>query len=569
MAFSITCPKCSAKLKTAAAIPVGRSVQCPKCKTSFPVTNENMEEVSDGKPAATAPVGKPVAAAAKAAPAAAAAVTKKASSAFDNLNADGRGSSTRKRDDDDDDRPRRGDPEENGSPKGRKREDDDDDRPRSRKRDDDDDRPSKRGRDDDDDDRPRSRKRDDDDDDRPSKRKRDDDDDRPRSKKRGGDDDNRDRKRSRDDDDDDKPRSRNRDDDDDRPSKRRRDDDDDDDRPSKKKKKKKKKSGGGMMLWVILGSVGLLAGVGILLWFLFGGGGYDKEMLALMPSDVTRIEGDEVEKIADIAKFKKLIEREFNNEGKYGFLKKAGVTIDDIKRTMEGRTEKGENIIVVRLKKDADQGKFTQGGTEAKAGEKKYWKVKQNDSADAFVAFPSDDLVLVVSKEETIKSILNKEEGKIVISETLKELVGKVAGGTHWDAHENKRSGGMGGFEPQGPDAEFIKASMNSKGGATRIDLSSSSFDVVHYQLYASSDDAKKVYDLGVKKREEAKKNIDQMFNEGMAKSSLTEAQKEAIRKSFRNADYSQSGSYIESSNSLDLGPFEDLEKIPFLGLGF
>ncbi len=49
MPFSITCPSCSAKLKSAAAIPLGRKVPCPKCKQSFVVSEDNMVEVAESK----------------------------------------------------------------------------------------------------------------------------------------------------------------------------------------------------------------------------------------------------------------------------------------------------------------------------------------------------------------------------------------------------------------------------------------------------------------------------------------------------------------------------------------
>src|SRR5258708_10719417 len=146
MAFSITCDHCSAKLKTATAIPVGRSVTCPKCKKNFAVSDANMEEVADAKTAMTARENKPAATSAKPAQ-----------------------MPTRRAVDDDDDRPR-----------SRNR-DDDDDRPSKKLRDDgEDDRLSKKRRDDDDEDnRPRRKSGDDDDDDKPRSRKRDDDDDRP------------------------------------------------------------------------------------------------------------------------------------------------------------------------------------------------------------------------------------------------------------------------------------------------------------------------------------------------------------------------------------------------------
>ncbi len=55
MPFSITCPLCWATLKTKAAIPSGRSVECPKCKKRFDVTPENMFEAGPVKLTASDP----------------------------------------------------------------------------------------------------------------------------------------------------------------------------------------------------------------------------------------------------------------------------------------------------------------------------------------------------------------------------------------------------------------------------------------------------------------------------------------------------------------------------------
>jgi hypothetical protein len=546
MAFSITCPKCSAKLKTAAAIPLGRSVQCPKCKTSFAVSKDNMEEVADGKPLAASTSGKP----APAKPAPVATATKPAPARSS-------------RDEDDDERPSRRGLETNGPAKSRKRDDDDEDeRPRSRKRndDDEDEKPRSRKRDDDDEDeKPRSRKRDDDD--RPRSRKRDDDDEdeKPRSRKRDDDDDdNRERKRSRSDDD--KPLSRLRsrnsddDDDDDRPSKRGRslDEDDDDDRPAKKKKKKKKKQKGSkMMLWVILGSVGLLAGIGILLYFIFAGGGYDKEMLALMPSDSISLEGVEVAAFVEHSKFKSMAEKRFSSSGDFALLKKAGLSVGDVKRQMEANTKSGAHINVMRLTKNAEQGKITQGGSELKAGDKKYWKVKQSDFMEVFVAFPADDLVLIVSKEDTMKEILNKESGKITISERMKELAKKVGGSSRWSCHASDGGGGDG------------ESGRKTVGMASSTNIGSGSVETTLYQMYSSPDEAQKAYDEAEKKRQEELKRVDEKADFG--KSKLTSAQIEALKKMMKGASLSKSGSYVEVSFSLDLGPFDNLEELGIL----
>jgi hypothetical protein len=447
---------------------------------------------------------------------------------------------------------------------------DDDDGPRSRQRDDDDDRPKRRGRDDEEDEAPRSRKRDDDD--RPKRRGRDDkEDEAPRSRKRddddspkrrGRDDDDRPNRRGRDEDDD-APRSRrDRDEDDDRPRRRGRDDDDDDDRGSRRGRKNKRKGGKGKMIAFIAAGVLLLGGLGFLAYYLFFGGGYDEEMVAFMPSDTTSLNFENIDKQAGIAKFKKIMEKEFNGSPKFALLKSAGLSIDDIKRTLEGNTEKGVNITVVRTKKSVDQGKVTSGADKKDAGGKSYWKVKKGNFGDTFVAFPKDDIMLMVSDEEVMKSTLNKESGKVVINETLQELAKKVGKGDIWHANYNKNSGG-GGMQFQGPDADLMKAMASSKGSAMRIDISSGSVDITNYTLYESSEAASKVAEQQKKKFEEEKSKIEEAFKK--LPGNLSEAQKNAIKKAFLSTSISSSGSYVERSGSLDLDAFgDDLENAPF-----
>jgi hypothetical protein len=518
MAFSITCPKCTAKLKTAAAIPIGRSVQCPKCKTSFAVSDENMEEVSDGKPmAAPAPAkpSRPAAAAAAAKPAAAPARSSR-------------------NDDENDDRASRRLAELNGTPKSRKR-DDDDDRPRSRKRDEDeDDKPRSRKRDEDDDDRPRSRKRDEDDDD----------DDRPRSRKRDADDDdNRDRKRKRDDDD--KPRSRLRgrndddDDDDDRPSKRGRDDDDDDDRPSRKKKKKKKqKKGSKMMLWVILGSVGLIGVIALVLFLIFSGGNYDKEMIAYLPEDTRSIRGEEyaahLSNVTDKARTK--LKESFDKRSDFKPLRDGGIAAEDVKRIIHGDGKEGD-VTVVRLSKSIDIGKATSGASEANENGKKYFKMKEG----FFLHFPSEKLVVQTHQEETLKKILKREEGKVVISEDLQSFAKKCAHGDNWHAtiYEKERE----------EKEEGITVKIKGEGGYSST--SGIEHDHTMIMLCSSEEEAKKAAEEGEKKLEEVKKNIDKRIEE-MSKfmTGLTDEDKKDIRDSIMSTSISRSGKYVEISTS-------------------
>src|SRR5262249_4464806 len=151
------------KLKTNNPLPNGRSVQCPKCKESFPVSPDNMVEVSDSKFGEGG--GKPAPAAAKAPPARKPAAED--ANPFGGFDAEAPKKGRRRdEDDEEEDRPRS---------KSRARDEDEDERPKGRQSlafndDDEEEEKPRKGRrrqddDDDEDDRPRSRRRDDDDDD--------------------------------------------------------------------------------------------------------------------------------------------------------------------------------------------------------------------------------------------------------------------------------------------------------------------------------------------------------------------------------------------------------------------
>lgn len=391
MPYSITCPSCSAKLKTTTAIPIGRSVQCPKCKESFAVSAKNMVEAADSKFLPP----NPGAAKAAATPA------KKAPVAADtHVNSlDDAPPRKSHRDEDEDERPRS---------RSRRDEDDEDDRPRRKSR-----------NDDDDDDRPRAKRRDDDDED-----------DRPR------------RKRRDDDEDDDRPRSRHRDDDDvdERPSRRGRDDDDyDDDRP--RRAKKKKKSSLPIMIGLSLAGLIALAGIGYLIYSLFAGGGgaYDTEMIAFLPGDSTMVVGVDLDELASNTKLKEFVQRVGKQAGEDPLkeandkLKPAGLTTDDFSRlVVGGQMDKGaEPTAVVRTKKSFDKAKFAEF-MDCKKEEKKDGKTYYSDGGDGVVYFPSDTLAVRTTKKHY--ETLAKESGKVLLSEEMQDLAKKLSKGHFWVA---------------------------------------------------------------------------------------------------------------------------------------
>jgi hypothetical protein len=110
MPYAITCTSCSARLKTATKVPIGKSLQCPKCRETFPVSAGNMVEIPDGT-ASTSATAKPPAKQQAEAPKSAAKSRDHAPSA--------KGKSQDRRDD--------------GEAAGRRRGQNDDDAPRSRR----------------------------------------------------------------------------------------------------------------------------------------------------------------------------------------------------------------------------------------------------------------------------------------------------------------------------------------------------------------------------------------------------------------------------------------------------
>ena len=394
MPFSITCPSCSAKLKTATAIPIGRSVQCPKCKESFAVSAKNMVEVEDSK------FLPPNSGAAKAA----AAPVKKATAA-----ADSRINSL-------DDAP----------PRKSRRDEDEDVRPRCKRRDDEDE-----------DDRPRGRNR----------RDSDDEDDRPRAKRRDQDDDDDERPRSRQrrdevDEEEDRPRSRKRGDDDDRPSRHRDDDEVDDDRPRRRKKKKTSS----LPVMIGLGLFGLiaLAGIGYLIYSLIAGGGggsYDTEMLAFLPAESTLVASVDCDELAGNAKLKEVV----GNIGKMSGndplkeanekLKPTGLTTDDFSRlVMGGTVDKGDPTIVLRTKKSFDRVKmaeFLECKKEEKKGDKTFYT--NPNGGDAVVYFPGDTLAVKTTKKQ-FETLSTKDSSKMMLTEEMQDLAKKMSKGHIWVA---------------------------------------------------------------------------------------------------------------------------------------
>jgi len=518
MAFSITCDSCSSKLKAPKAIPIGKKIQCPKCKVAIVISEDNMVELKDSKasPGPAKSTTKPAAKTVTTSKTVAPLPDEEDENPFGSLN----GEAPKKRrdaNDDEDDRPRA---------KKRRDEEDEDESPRSKK---------KRVEDnEDEDDRPRAKK--------PRVEEDEEEVERPRSKKRLVEDEEEERPRAK---------KRRDDDDDDRPS-RNRDDDDDDDRPKKKKKKKKRRrSGSGGTILLGLFALILLGGGGFALYYFVFAAGYDSEMVALMPSETSSMHFSNIEKAATHERSKKYAETSFSNNGEYALFKTAGYSVNDLKSTLTGITDKG-SVRIVRMKNSIDKGKMTQGASELKVGDKSYWKVPKKNFGDTFVAFPADSLVLITANEDLLKNLLNKESGKVVISEDLQKLAKSVGGGDFWHAHVSRNTG-----SPNDKATEEQKAYFRVKGNSSQIDLGSTSVTRSETTLCASEADAKLIIEKEKKNRDEDLNKFDERYKD----SKMNDAQKAAIKKAIKDTSISSSGSTVDMSLTLDLTPFNETEE--------
>jgi hypothetical protein len=452
MPYQVTCPDCSSKLKSAQPVPAGRPLTCPQCKRVFTLS-EPAPEI-DTQPVTTNP---PAPAPAPSAPAGGGYATPRRGSKAEIEEIDTAdivdaadfvppSKSKVKRRDDDDDRPRsrarRDDDEDDRPRRSRGPKDDfaadDDERPKSKRRrddDDEDDQPrSRRSRDEDEeDDRPHRRRDRDEEDDRPTRgRAVEDEEDRPRSKReRDADDEDRPRsKRGRDDEEEDLPKSRSRREVDD-------EDEDDDDRPRSRGRKGKKPNkalllaliGGGAALFLLLGCV--LVNVFWEPLGLFGGG--SSEMLAWAPAD------SQIIIFMDVEEMEKVNEMKGSFKGDITDSTKLGLKSEEVSSVMGAGKGGGflgglggdPDVTIIKLRKSADQKKIidTAGGTEATANGKKYYKTKSGGG----LYFPSDKMLVVTKAESTLTGLLQKDEGKVVISDDLRSTT-KRADGLFWMA---------------------------------------------------------------------------------------------------------------------------------------
>lgn len=493
MPYQVTCPDCSAKLKSAQPVPAGRPLTCPQCKRVFTLSEpapeiDTQPVATTPAPAAPAPVAPP-----PSVPAAGGYVTPRRGSRAEIDEIDTADivdaadfvppskSKAKRRNDDDDDRPR----------SRSRRDDDEDDRPRRSRGPqndfdfDEDERPkSKRRRDDEDDDRPR-RGRGEDDDRSRRRRDREEEDDRPRRGRAVDEDDPPRSKRGRDEDDEDLPKGRSR-----RAVDNEDEDSDDDDRPRSRGRKGKKPNkallfaliGGGAALLLLLGCILLNVFVDPL--GLFGGG--SSEMLAWMPSDTKAIE------FVDVAQTNKYEEPKRNTKAQFGFVENAGIKMEDVSAIMAGGKAQGSTreTIVVKLNSAADRDKIVKGtsGEELTASGKKYYKTKDGMG----LHFASDRLLVFTSTHTNMPKVLEKG-AKVDLPDDLKTATGK-ANGHMWIAQVGPSGLGGGAGGPKGGMDPFgFGALPTAKYSVMNVNLSGGEADFRSEMVFNDSDSAKKM----------------------------------------------------------------------------
>jgi hypothetical protein len=511
MPYLVVCPKCSAKLKTSTPVPAGRSVSCPQCKLQFTLDKPAAEIEGTGptpvmatKPAEPRVQPKP---APRASSETASSRKGREADEEEIPSADivdaadfdfaSKPKPKRRRDEDEDDRPRS---------RSRRDEDDEDDRPAPRKKrneDEEEDRPRARRKreDDEEEERPKSRSRRDEEeeDERPApRRKREDDeeDERPKARKGRVADDEKEEERPK------ARKSRANDDDEEY-------DDDDGPRPKSRKGKKNKKvlllaliGGGAAFLFLLCAGIVLFADPFGLNLF----GSSSSEMLAWAPADSQNIIYMDVEGMEKVDAMKG------NFKGDITDSTKLGLKQDEVSAVMgAGRIVGGgdPDVTIIKLRTKADQQKIinTSGGKEATTNGKKYYKT----SGGGGLYFASDKMLVVAKTDAIMTSLLQKDSGKVVISDDLKSAAKRGDGlvwmaGTGQAAEKGDLIGllsgnvNFGGFGPAAPKAQSkcksTLMSMKASGtqGTSRIE-----------STYDSSDTAKKIADDLKKAMDQAK----------------------------------------------------------------
>ena len=306
-------------------------------------------------------------------------------------------------------------------------------------------------------------------------------------------------------------------------------DEDDDDRPRKKKKKKS------MLLVLLLGGGALLffgmLGVGALLYFfVFNSGGASTEMLAWAPDDTVQMSFINVAEALD----KQALRTDHPEITK---MANRGVASGDILTILEARSRNSvggpgvgfqaltNETTVVKLKPGFDKQKVLGTGTELKAEGKSYHRLRDG----TFAHFPSDSLLVHTTREDTMKNLLRKEKGKVMLSDTMKEAQ-KSASGDVWMVEQGDQS--FFGLMAGGSKPKWVAISGTIAGDYMKLSIR------LEFNDGDSANRAKEAMD----------KNLQEQKNRLASMPPTPEVEEQ--KKDIANSNVSQSGNSVTLSGS-------------------
>lgn len=154
-------------------------------------------------------------------------------------------------------------------------------------------------------------------------------------------------------------------------------------------------------------------------------GDVDEEMLAFMPSDTVVLMGAELDEFSKIG-------TRFPG-GDASFLNDLVFPRDDIQRVILGISESNDSVLVMRMKNSFSRTRFKDRcrDEEKRENGKTYYPLR-NDTG--FAHLHSNSLVLITVKESTMREILRRDNNKLTIAESLRDLAKAGSDASFWFA---------------------------------------------------------------------------------------------------------------------------------------
>jgi hypothetical protein len=217
------------------------------------------------------------------------------------------------------------------------------------------------------------------------------------------------------------------------PRRDRHDEDHEDERP-RRRRTQPKKQGRGPLIALLAGVAALIlfcGGGAVLVYFAdpfdWRGGGASSDMLAWAPADTQSITYLDVEAARKSDELR-------NDLALVGDSNRFGIRPDEISEVVGANRDaagllgmRGEpEVLVIRLNRNADRKAIlaATGGREATAAGRKYYQTNMGGG----LYFASDRLVVITPTEATLTGLLQKEEGKVVVSEDLRAALKRATG---------------------------------------------------------------------------------------------------------------------------------------------